>query len=224
MPLATIKNDSDVRREVQKDLDWDPRVDSTAILVNVKDGVVTLSGCVQSYPKKIAACDAAHRVAGVLDVVDEVQVKIPGQPKNDQVVAHAVRQALMWDVCVPDKRITSTVAGGWVTLEGDVDHWHQREDAARAVERLSGVRGVTNRILVKPTLVDSNKIRMSIEDALARRAEREAKHIQVGVDGGTVTLSGSVHSWAEKNALERLVTYSPGVKHIDNRVVVDPYA
>jgi osmotically-inducible protein OsmY len=224
MTLTTTKNDLDIRREVQKELDWDPRVDSTGISVQAKDGVVSLTGSVETYAKKIAACDAVHRISGVMDVVDELQVKIPGHLRTDREIAQAVRHALVWDVYVPDRRITSTVSDGWVTLEGDVDLWHQREDALRAVERLSGVRGVTNRITIQPQTVDPARIRASIEEALARRAEREAKRLQIEVDGGIVTLTGEVHSWAEKNAIERVATYSPGVKRIQNQILVDPYA
>lgn len=154
MALTTTKSDLDVRREVQRELDWDPRVDSIGINTQVKNGIVTLSGSVESYAKKLAAREAVHRIVGVLDLVDELQVKIPGQPKTDHEIALAVRHALVWDVYVPDKCILSTVSSGWVTLEGDVDLSHQREDAVRAVERLSGVRGVTNHITVKTRPID----------------------------------------------------------------------
>jgi osmotically-inducible protein OsmY len=224
MTLTTTKSDLEIRREVEKELDWDPRVDSTGINTQVKNGIVSLSGSVETYAKKVAACDAVHRILGVLDVVDEVQVKIPGLLKTDQGIAQAVRHALVWDVYVPDKRIASTVSSGWVTLDGDVDLWHQREYALRAVERLSGVRGVTNHITVKPETVDPARIRSSIEDALSRRAEREAKRIKIEVEGGVVTLTGEAHSWAEKNAIERVATYSPGVKRIVNQISVDAYS
>lgn len=225
MNLKTMKSDPDIRHAVQNELEWDPRVDSTSIDVRVQNGLVTLTGAVDAYAKKVAACAAVHRVVGVLDVVDELQVKPPGQLRTDQDLAQAVRAALIWDVYVPDERITSTVSAGWVTLAGDVDQWHQREDAGRAVERLAGVRGVTNRIALrmKPA-VDPAKLRDSIEAALARRAEREARRIEIKVEGDHVRLNGCVHSWAERNAVERLVAYSPGVRHIQNDVVVDPYS
>jgi osmotically-inducible protein OsmY len=173
---------------------------------------------------KIAACDAAHQVAGVLDVVDELQVKLAGAATSDADVSHAVRQCLTWDVYIPDRRIKSTVSAGWVTLEGDVDRMSEREDAARAIERLSGVRGVTNRIVVKPSRIDTLQLHKSIEAALARRAQREAKGIRVAVSGSTVTLSGTVDSWGEKNALERIASYAPGVSKLENAIVVSPYA
>ena len=224
MTTTSTRSDFDIRREVQQELDWDPRVDSTGISVQVKDGIVSLIGAVESFAKKVAAREAAHRIAGVLDVTDELQVKIPGQATTDEEIARAVRHALVWDVYVPDKRIASTVSSAWVTLSGDVDLWHQREDAVRAVERLSGVRGVTNHIAVKPQPIDPVRIRGSIEEALARRAQREAKRIQVEVVGGCVTLKGEAHSWADKNAIERVAAYAPGVKRIVNEIAVDPYA
>lgn len=224
MTTKTMANDADLRASVQAELDWDPRVDATGIQVRVENRVVTLSGTVETYAKKTAARAAAHRILGVMDVVDELAVKIPGHPRTDQELAQAVRHALTWDVYVPEKQITSTVSDGWVTLEGSVERWHQRDEAVRAVQRLSGVRGVSNHIAVKPVRVDAATLRQSIEEALSRRAEREARRIQVRVDDGSVTVSGAVHSWAEKNAIERLVTYSSGVKHIRNEIVVDPYS
>ena len=224
MGITTTISDSDIQRMVQQELEWDPRVDSAGIGITVKRGIVTLAGSVDRYAKKVAAVEAAHQVRGVLDVADEVQVRAMLQAKADQEIAQAIRTALTWDVFVPDERIKSTVSSGWVTLEGNVDRWHQRDDAARAIERLNGVRGVTNRIEVKPPKVDAAKIRTSIEDALTRRAEREAKHIQVAVVDGVVTLKGSVDSWAEKSAVGQLAYHSPGVKSLVSEITVNPYA
>ncbi len=217
-------SDSEVQKRVQQELDWNPRVDAAGIAVKVKDGVVTLTGFVDTYAKKIAACDAAHRVAGASDVADEVEVRLRNPVRTDQEIAQAVRSALMWDAFVPDERIKSTVSSGWVTLEGNVDGWQQREDAARCIERLSSVRGVTNRIAVKPPAVDAARIRTSIESALTRRARREASQIAVSVIDGVVTLKGTVDSWAEKNALELLASYTPGVKRLVNEIRIDPYS
>jgi len=224
MSLTSTVSDSDIRRRVEQELEWDPRVDPERIAVKVNDGVVTLSGFVDSYGMKVAACDGVHHVSGVLDVVDEIEVQIRIQAKTDHDLAQAVRAALIWDVFVPDERIRSTVSDGWITLEGDVDRWQQREDAVRCVERLTGVRGVTNRIEVKAEAVDPTKIRKSIESALKRRAEREAGRIAVTVSDGVVTLKGTVDSWADRNALERLASHSPGVKDLINEIRVDPFA
>jgi osmotically-inducible protein OsmY len=224
MTVTAIEKDQDVRRKIQVELEWDPRVDASGIHVGVKEGIATLTGAVESYAKKIAARDAVHRVVGVLDVVDELQVTPSSAAKTDQELARAVRQSLEWDVYVPDPRIRSTVSEGWVTLEGDVDGTFERDAASRAIERLAGVRGVTNRILVKPKSVHANQIRASIEDALARQTQREAKRIKIGVDAGVVHLTGTVRSWAEKNAIEHVARYSEGVRRVENELVVDSYS
>jgi osmotically-inducible protein OsmY len=219
--LATL-TDGVLQQRVRDELEWHPRVNAPEIVATVKNGVVTLSGSVDSFAKKAEALEAVHQISGVLDVADEVIVRT-WRAKADQDIAETVRLALGWDVYVPDEQIRSTVSGGWVTLEGEVDRWQQRDDAARCVERLSGVRGVTNRIEVAPPKVDAAKIRSSIEGALARRAEREARHIDVAAFDGVVTLTGKVDSWAEKNAVGKLASYSPGVRTVTNNIVVDPY-
>jgi osmotically-inducible protein OsmY len=224
MTVTKMRTDAEIKRSVNEELEWHPCIESKGIAVEVKDGIVTLKGSVASYAMQIAVRNVAHDVQGVLDVVDELQVKAASTIKSDQDLALAIRQSLMWDVFVPDERIKTTVSDGWVTLEGEVDRLFEREDAARAIERLRGVRGVKNRIMVKPKLVDPARIRASIEGALTRRAEREAKGLRVEVSGSKVKLSGTVDSWAEKKALERVVFYSPGVSMIENAIVVDPFA
>jgi osmotically-inducible protein OsmY len=224
MTTTALRNDAEIERDVSRELEWDPRVDSSEIIVKVKHGVVTLLGAVDSHAKRLAACHAAHSVMGVNDVADELQVKPAIRSRTDVEVAKAVRHALEWDVYVPDSQIQSTVSDGWVTLEGEVDHGYQREDAARAVERLIGVRGVTNKIVFKPARVDPGKIRTSIEDALTRQTEREAKRIQISVAEGVVTLTGTVRSWVEKNAIQRVALYSPGVRRVENHLIIDSHA
>jgi osmotically-inducible protein OsmY len=223
MTITKTMSDTDIDRAVTQELRWDPRVDDTGIGVSVKNGVVTLAGSVDGYAKRLAACDAAHRVAGVLDVADELQVKYTGEAKNDVEIAKNVRQALVWDVFVSAERIKSTVSSGWVKLEGEVDYPYQREDAARAIERLRGVVGVTNLITVKAARVDPKRIQSSIESTLARRAERGAKRIRVAVEGNTVKLSGTVDSWAEKNEVKRVASCSEGVTKLEDTIVIDPY-
>lgn len=223
MAITTTLSDSELHQRVRVELEWHPRVNAPEMVATVKNGIVTLSGFVDTYAQKTAAIEAVHQISGVLDVADEIQVRTV-RAKTDQEIAQAVRTALTWDVYVPDERIRSTVSGGWVTLEGKVDRWQQREDAARCVERLSGVHGVTNKIEVMPPKVDAGKIRSSIESALARRAEREARRIGVTVVDGIVTLTGKVDSWAEKNAVGQLASYSPGVKSVANKIIVDPYS
>lgn len=225
MTTATVtKTDSQIKTDVLNELRWEPSVDETEVGVQVTNGIVTLTGNISAYPKKLAAVEAAHRVYGVLDVVDDMKIKVPSTwERTDQDVATAVRNALKWDVLVPDEKITSTVSAGTVTLQGSVDTWMQRYDAERAVHRLSGVKGVVNQITVKAPSVDPATIKRQIEEALERQTEREAKRIGVTVRDGVVTLTGTLRSWGEKNAIERAAYYAPGVRRVDDRTIVDPY-
>ncbi len=224
MTTMTIKTDSQLKLDVQNELKWDSRVDETDIGIQVRQGIVTLVGTVDVYAKKIASREAAHRVHGVLDVVDELQVKVPGiGGRTDMDIARAVRTALEWDAFVPDENVKSTVSLGIVTLEGTVPTWSQRADAERAVRGLAGVRGIINQIGVTTQTIDSLKLKTEIETALERQAEREARRIGISVKDGVVTLTGRIHSWTEKNAVDRVVGFAPGVRRVDDRLVVDPY-
>lgn len=219
-----MKSDSEIQKQVLQELKWDTRVEETEVGVQVDKGVVTLTGNVSSYAKKLAAQEAAHRVSGVLDVANDLKVKFPGGLRTDTEVAQAVRRALEWDVMIPEKRIQSTVAEGWITLEGTVDLLHEREDAERTVRNLIGVRGVYNKIVVKPALPKPAQLRERIEEALERGAEREAKRIRVEVSDGTVTLSGSVRSWLEEEAIVGAVSHAPGVQKVKDNLSINPYA
>lgn len=223
---TTKKNDVQIQQEVQRELSWDPRVGETEVGVSVQHGVVTLSGTVTSWAKRMAAQEAAHRVNGVLDVANDVTVKLPGGlVRSDTEIALAVRQALEWDVFVPDTHIQSTVSRGWVTLTGAVDAVSEREDAERAVRNLIGVRGVDNQITVSQPKIAPERIRAAIEEALERRAEREARRIDVAVDpDGEVTLTGSVRSWAEREAVVASARYLRGVRGVKDRLRIDPAA
>ena len=173
--MVTKKTDAETQQDVLRELKWDTRVEETDVGVEVDKGVVTLTGHVSSWGKRCAAAEAAHRVRGVLDVANDITVRVPGTPgRTDTEIASAVRHALEWDEFVPEKRIKSTVSNGAVTLQGDVDTWAQCEGAARAVRYLFGVRAVVNLIEVKAPKVEAAKLRKAIESALERRAELEA--------------------------------------------------
>lgn len=224
MPMLATKTDQEIQQDVFRELRWDSRVDQTEIGVEVDNGVVTLTGTVDSYGKKVAARGAAHRVIGVLDVADDIQVKTPRTLKRtDTEIAQAVRHALEWDVFVPDRQIRSTVSGGWVTLEGQVSTLAQKKDAERAVRPLSGVKGVTDNITVASTKADPNQLRKAIEEALERRAEREAGKIRVSVEEGKVTLEGRVRTWPEKDAVLGTVSHAPGVREVLDHLSVIPW-
>jgi osmotically-inducible protein OsmY len=219
------KTDSQIQQDVLRELRWDPRVEETEVGVEVDGGVVTLTGTVSSWAKRVAAQEAAHAVAGVRDVANDIKVRLPGDlVRTDTEIAQAVRRALEWNVMVPHARIESTVSNGWVTLEGTVDTWAEREDAERAVQNLVGVHGVTDKMTVvaaKPALPE--RVREAIEDALERRAEREAQRIAVQVTPtGVVTLTGRVRSWGEKRAALAAARFAPGVRSVEDRLEIHP--
>jgi osmotically-inducible protein OsmY len=225
MTVTVKKSDSMIQREVLEELRWDPRVYETEVGVQVKGGTVTLAGKIGSYAKKLAAAEAAHRVSGVLDVANDLEVVVPGmEGKSDAEIAKSVRQTLEWDVYVPHREISTTVSDGWVTLEGEVEWMFQREDAARVIERLGGVRGVINRITVRSHPIDAAAVRRSIEQALERQAEREARRLRIDVEGGLVKLTGKVHAWSERMAVESAARFAPGVQRVENLIRVDPSA
>jgi len=223
MTQTIKKTDTQIHHDVLEELKWDSRVDETEVGVQVAGGVVTLTGTVTSWAKRSAAQEAAHRVIGVLDVANDIQVKVPGGlARTDTEIAKAVRQALEWDVFVPHEDITCTVTDGWVTLEGTVDRWSQREAAKRAVRNLTGVRIVVDKITVKPETPVRGDVRKAIEQVLERRAEREARRIRVDVRDGTVTLTGSVHSWAERKSLLAAARFTPGVHAVEDHLRTEP--
>lgn len=223
MLTHTCKTDAEVQQDVLKHLRWHSQIDPAEIGVQVDAGVVTLVGNVESYAKKVAAKEAAHSVAGVLDVVNELVVKPPGHSeRTDQQIAHAVRHALEWDATVPHPWIRTTVSNGYVTLEGDVDFRKQVLDAERCVERLTGVRGIDNRMTVRPTpRIDAASMRQAIEEALDRQAHWDADRIGIEVKEGVVRLTGRVRSWAEKKIVHRVASFTPGVRHVDDRLYIE---
>jgi osmotically-inducible protein OsmY len=217
--MIVYKGDHTLRLDVERELEWDSRVDAANIGVAVGQRVVTLTGRARSYAEKMAAQRAAHRVPGVLDVANDIAVlTAEGMSRSDTELAKAVRQALEWDVMVPDQRIASTVDEGCVTLEGTVDLLRECQDAERAVRGLAGVRDVRNKLVVETRALDPAEVRDAIESALERHAKHEAARIVVSVDDGIVTLSGEVDSWAEKRAVLGLVSHTPGVRAVHDRL------
>lgn len=220
----THKTDEQIKHAVTAELRWDNRVEETEIGVAVANGVVTLTGTVSSFAKKLAAQEAVHRVAGVLDVANDIKVKtVGGLMRDDAEIAHAVRHALEWDVWVRDQEIQSTVSDGWVTLEGNVESLAERYDTERAVSKLVGVRGVTNRLIIAPKVTASN-VQHLIQDALERRADHEAGRIEVTVREGVVTLSGKVRNYGEKRAILGAVSHAPGVNSVTDHIRISPFA
>jgi osmotically-inducible protein OsmY len=217
---ADARTDPQIQRDVLAELEWDARVRPNEIGVAVKDGVVTLMGWVDSYPKKWAAEEAAHRVRGVLAVANDLEVRLAGgAERTDPDLAAAAARALAWNALLPGEEIDVTVAKGWVTLKGEVEWQFKREEGERAVRNLMGVRGVINQIAVKPRSIPSG-LKENIEEALRRNAHAAAARITVGVQGDKVMLKGTVRTRAERDDAERVAWSAPGVTSVETRIAI----
>lgn len=216
-----MRTDSDIKREVEDELRWDPSVDATNFAVAVKDGVVTLTGFVTSYAQKFAAKRAVKRVAGVFGVANDIEVRLPGvDERPDPDIARDVAAELK--IWLPNswQNIKVVVKNGWVTLEGEVEWNYQREYAERAVRWIKGVKGVSNLIRLKPKETPSPaEIKEKIEEAFRRSALIDANRITVEANGGEVILKGRVRSWAERQEAERAAWAAPGVVKVVNQIV-----
>jgi osmotically-inducible protein OsmY len=219
---TTVRTDAEIQAEVLTELKWEPRVQATEIGVAVKDGVVTLTGFVDSYSKRWAAEDAAHRVRGVKAVANDIEVRLGvGGERTDPEIAAAAVRALQWDALLVPEKIEVTVSKGWITLKGTVDWQYKKHEAERVVRNLAGVKGVSNLIEVKPK-VKPDEIKKQVEQALVRSAQTDAGRITVEVDGNKVTLRGTVRAWVERQEAERAAWRAPGVVTVDNRITVAP--
>jgi len=215
-------DDSEVRRKVLAELDWDPSIDASAVGVAVKDGVVTLTGSIASYWQKKEVERVVKRVAGVKAVAEDLTIKLPGTAQRcDADIAQSVVSGLRFNVAVPPDRVKVVVENGWVTLEGEVEWQYQKSAAENAVKYLTGVKGVTNNISIKPR-VSAADVKAKIESAFARRAQLDANQIRVEATDNRVTLRGSVHSWEEKEDAEEAAWAAPGVTRVENNVIVNP--
>ena len=217
-----MKLDSEIERDVRDELKWDPDLDATDIAVSVSDGVVTLAGFVKNFVDKYEAETAAKRVAGVVAVANDIEVRVPSiDERPDPDIARDAVAALKSQLPLSSEHIKVILKNGWITLEGQVEWQYQRTTAENAVRRIKGFMGVTNSIRLEPKAKPS-EIKRKIQEAFRRNAEVDSNRIIVDADGSVVTLKGTVRSWMEREEAERAAWAAPGVTSVIDQIVVSP--
>ena len=215
-----MKTDSEIKEDVLDELMWQPNIDETQMGVIVEKGVVTLTGIVDTYAKKVAAEKAVKNVIGVKAVADDIEVKYgDAYKKTDKEIAKAVVNALSWNASVPDDKVEIEVRDGWVYLSGEVQWFYQKDAARKAAENLLGVKKVVNNITLKQA-IEPSEIKNKISKAFERLADLDAQNIKVEVDGHKVKLKGKVHSYAEKEEARKTAYFAPGVYDVENELEV----
>jgi len=216
------RTDTDIQKDIVAELKWEPSLRNDDVAIAVRDGVVTLAGFVDSFVDKWKAERVASKIKGVKAIANDVEVKLPStSSRPDPDIARAALDALSWNISVPQDRIKVKVEKGWVTLEGDVDWYYQKEAAERAVRYLTGVKGVSNLITMRARPASSD-VKLRIKEALQRGAQFDAEHITVDIEGNKAVLRGTVRSYAEMRDAERAARNAPGVIEVENRLTVDP--
>jgi len=216
-----MKSNEVLQKDVQDAIKWEPLLNAAEIGVTVKDGIVTLTGTVDSYSKKSEAEEAAKKVAGVKAVVEKIEIKFCNTCKtSDNEIATEVVNAFKWNWEIPSDKVKVKVEAGWVSLDGNLNWNYQREAAKKAVSKLNGVKGVTNNIKIQSETNDEIE-KKDIENALGRNWSMDDSDIQVRVSGHKVTLNGVVDSWYQKDEAGRIAWNAPGVWNVDNELLVD---
>jgi osmotically-inducible protein OsmY len=217
-----VKTDAQLKKDVMAELEWDASINATHVGVAVKDGVVTLTGHLDTYAEKHAIERAVQRVRSVKGIAVEVDVKLdPSHQRSDSDIVAAAESAFKWHALVPSDRIQVMIEKGWVTLKGEVNWDYQRREAEKAVRSLTGVVGVSNAITLK-TVAAPADVSKRIREALVRHAEDEAKLLEVTVKSDTVTLHGAVDSWSERAAASSAAWSAPGVTKVVNEIKIQP--
>jgi hyperosmotically inducible protein len=217
------KTDAEITEQVVQELRWDCRTETSPIQVFVTDGVVTLNGRVKYYAIKHAAEEAAHRIAGVASVQDNLDVHIPrGEYRGDCEIAAAVRQAFAWNVLVPAENISVLVNKGIVNLTGTVNCISERQEAERAVVNMLGVRGIANDLAVQAQPMEAETVRADIQHTLERQAVAETSQVTVDVERSAVRVSGTVPSWSERCAVVAAAAFAHGAQQVVDNLKVAP--
>jgi osmotically-inducible protein OsmY len=215
------KTDTELKNDVLSELKYEPSVKVSDIGVLVKDGTVTLNGYATSYSEKWEAVHATKRVAGVKAIADDIEIQLPASyHRTDGDIATAALNQIGWSTTVPTETVMVTVDKGWITLEGEVEWWYQKNAVERVVRYMSGVKGVTNSISISPK-VTKKEVETDIKSAFKRSAMLDAKHIRVETSGNTVVLHGQVRNYSEYDEAERVAWSEPGVSYVDNRLSVN---
>lgn len=217
-----MKSNQDLQKEIQEALKWEPLLHAAEIGVIVKDGVVTLTGTVDSYAKKLEAENATKKVAGVQALVEKIEIKhVNSSSKlDDSEIAHNITQALKWNLEVPKEKVRVKVENGWITLEGELQWKYQSDCVISSIKNLLGVTGISNKIKIKPSTEEVIELQ-NIVEALRRNWSIDDRNIEVSLKNHNVIISGKVNSWYEKNEAERIAWNAPGVWNVINKLEVD---
>ena len=215
-----MSQDSKLQLAVLAEFAWEPSVDAAHIGVTAREGIVTLTGHVESFAEKQAAEAAAKRVKGVRAVAEEIEVRLPSSMKRgDEEIAAAAVHCLSWDVSVPRDSVEVQVENGWVTLRGQMDWNYQRDAVGQSLRTLQGVRGVFNEITIK-TKVNASDLSNGINHALHRSWFLIPNDVQVSADGGTVYLTGAVQSPHDRDVAAATAWAAPGATAVVNDITV----
>jgi osmotically-inducible protein OsmY len=218
-----MKNNQELQTDVQNAIKWEPLLNAAEIGVTAKDGIVSLTGVVDSYSKKMEAENAAKKVIGVKAIVENIEIKFPNSwTKTDAEIANEVLSGLKNNWSVPNEKVTVKVENGWITLDGELPWNYQKEAAKSAINYLTGVKGVTNNIKIKSESHDAIE-KKDVENAIGRSWSVDDSDINVSVSGTTVTLTGTVNSWYQKEEAGRIAWNTPGIWHVKNELAVDYY-